>query len=170
MVLDGTGSEYDNTGWYLVSISWYCLVLIRWYMVSKGLVCLYILEKSGDLVGCYRCLTDRQQNIELLSLSEAYSLSWVTQFLSSSPLKREHPTTLKRNIGKGIGTGVRLRTTDRISNDPTLVWWKHLFGTRGWLASSSSIIRQSASLLWTKRTTLKLLIIKGYTLNIWKRN
>ena len=25
MVLDGTGSVYDDTGWYLVSISWYCL-------------------------------------------------------------------------------------------------------------------------------------------------
>ena len=27
MVLDGTGSVYDDTGWYLVSISWYCYVL-----------------------------------------------------------------------------------------------------------------------------------------------
>ena len=27
MVLDGTGSVYDDTGWYLVSISWNCLVL-----------------------------------------------------------------------------------------------------------------------------------------------
>ena len=27
MVLDGTGSVYDDTGWYLVSISWYCLLL-----------------------------------------------------------------------------------------------------------------------------------------------
>ena len=27
MVLDGIGSVYDNTGWYLVSISWNCLVL-----------------------------------------------------------------------------------------------------------------------------------------------
>ena len=45
MVLDGTGSVYDDTGWYLVSISWYCLVLIRWYRVSEGLVGLYILEK-----------------------------------------------------------------------------------------------------------------------------
>ena len=27
MVLDGTGSVYDDTGWDLVSISWYCLVL-----------------------------------------------------------------------------------------------------------------------------------------------
>ena len=27
VVLDGTGSVYDDTGWYLVSISWYCLVL-----------------------------------------------------------------------------------------------------------------------------------------------
>ena len=24
---DGTGSVYDDTGWYLVSVSWYCLVL-----------------------------------------------------------------------------------------------------------------------------------------------
>ena len=27
MVLDGTWSVYDDTGWYLVSMSWYCLVL-----------------------------------------------------------------------------------------------------------------------------------------------
>ena len=27
MILDGTGSVYDDTGWYLVSIGWYCLVL-----------------------------------------------------------------------------------------------------------------------------------------------
>ena len=41
VALDGTGSVYDDTDWY------YKLVLlgIRWYRVSKGLVCLYILEK-----------------------------------------------------------------------------------------------------------------------------
>ena len=52
MVLDGSGSVYDDTGWYLVSISWYSTVTgtgIRWYRVIKRLVCLYILEK--DLVG-----------------------------------------------------------------------------------------------------------------------
>ena len=51
----------SGTWWYWVSIWRYWLVLgqyklvlldIRWYMVSKGLVCLYILEKveiwSGD--------------------------------------------------------------------------------------------------------------------------
>ena len=42
------------------------------------------IGKSGDLVGCYRCLTHslthRQQNIELLSLYKVKSLSWVTQF------------------------------------------------------------------------------------------
>ena len=27
VILDGTGSVYDDTGWCLVSISWYCLVL-----------------------------------------------------------------------------------------------------------------------------------------------
>ena len=52
-----------NYKWYLMVLghymtilagTWYKLVLlgIRWYMVSKGLVCLYILEKveiwSGD--------------------------------------------------------------------------------------------------------------------------
>ena len=50
MVLDGTGSEYDNTGWYLVSIK-LVLLDIRWYRVSKGLVCLYILEKVEILSG-----------------------------------------------------------------------------------------------------------------------
>ena len=27
VVLDGTGLVYDDNGWYLVSISWYCLIL-----------------------------------------------------------------------------------------------------------------------------------------------
>ena len=44
MVLDGTGSVYDDTGWYLVSIS-SVMLGIRWYRVSKGLGGLYILEK-----------------------------------------------------------------------------------------------------------------------------
>ena len=42
------------------------------------------IGKSGDLVGSHRCLThtqtDRQQNIELLSLSEVYGLIWVSQY------------------------------------------------------------------------------------------
>ena len=46
MVLDGIGSVYDNAGWYLVSIK-LVLLDIRWYRVSKGLVCLYILEKGS---------------------------------------------------------------------------------------------------------------------------
>ena len=37
------------------------------------------IGKSGDLVGWHRCLTDRQQKIELLSFSTVSSLSWVTQ-------------------------------------------------------------------------------------------
>ena len=36
MVLDGTGSVYDVNGWYLVSISWYCLIL-GGTMSAKGL-------------------------------------------------------------------------------------------------------------------------------------
>ena len=64
--------------WYWVSIRWYWLVLgqyklvligIRWYRVSEGLVCLYILEKvefGSGVTDAWQ--TDRQQNIELLSL------------------------------------------------------------------------------------------------------
>ena len=56
------------------------LLSIKLYWVSKGLVCLYILEKveiwSGDTDAS---LTHRQQNIVLLSFSPVSSLSWVTQ-------------------------------------------------------------------------------------------
>ena len=49
MVLDGTGSEYDDTGWYLVSISWYCLVLDG---TGQQRACMPVyIGKSGDLVG-----------------------------------------------------------------------------------------------------------------------
>ena len=52
------------------------LLSIKLYWVSKGLVCLYILEKveiwSGDTDAS---LTHRQQNIGLLSFSPVSSLS-----------------------------------------------------------------------------------------------
>ena len=44
MVLDGTGSVFNDTGWYLVGIKLE-LLGFRWYRVSIGLVCLYVLEK-----------------------------------------------------------------------------------------------------------------------------
>ena len=69
----------SGTWWYRVSIWQYWLVLgqyklvllgIRWYRVSKGLVCLYILEKVEIWSGVTDPWhTDRQQNIVLLSLS-----------------------------------------------------------------------------------------------------
>ena len=74
MVLGGTGSVYDDTGWYLVSISWYCLV--RWYMVSKGLVCLNILEK----VEIWSGVTDASQTTEYRA----------TQLVSSIKHKLSH--------------------------------------------------------------------------------
>ena len=53
MGLDGTGSVYDDTGWYLVVLGQYKLVLhgIMWYRVSIGLECLYILEKVDIWTG-----------------------------------------------------------------------------------------------------------------------
>ena len=50
MVLDVTGSVYDDTGWYLVSISWYCLVVVD-TVSAKGLFAYIYIGKSGDLVG-----------------------------------------------------------------------------------------------------------------------
>ena len=50
MVLDGTGSIYDDTDWYLVSISWYCLVSGGRGFKQRACMPVYT-GKSGDLVG-----------------------------------------------------------------------------------------------------------------------
>ena len=46
-VVAGTRSVWGGTGWYMVVLGQYNSVLLRikLYWVSKGLVCLYILEK-----------------------------------------------------------------------------------------------------------------------------
>ena len=47
LVFGGTGSVWGTTGWYLVILVQYKLVLfgIKWNLVKKGLLCLYILKK-----------------------------------------------------------------------------------------------------------------------------
>ena len=61
-VKGGAGSVWGCTGWYLVVLGQSYLVLsqknlvligIKWNWVSTRLLCLYILKKSGDLVGCH---------------------------------------------------------------------------------------------------------------------
>ena len=47
MVLDGTGSVYDDTGWYLVSISWYCL----------------LLGGAGSAKGLYACIYWKKERL-----------------------------------------------------------------------------------------------------------
>ena len=49
----------------MVVLGQYNLVLlgIKWYWVSKVLLCLYIL-KSGDLVGFYRSLIDTHRHTQ----------------------------------------------------------------------------------------------------------
>ena len=55
-----TGSVEGSSGQYLVVLGHYNLVLLgfKWKWVSTRLVCLYLLKKSGDLVGCYHSGTD----------------------------------------------------------------------------------------------------------------
>ena len=54
LVFGGDGSVWGGTGWYLVVLGQYKLILlgIMWYRVTIGLICLYILVKvdvwSGD--------------------------------------------------------------------------------------------------------------------------
>ena len=72
MVLDGTASVYDDTGWYLVNISWYCLVF-GGTGSAKGLyACIYWKKlRFGRVLPMPDIsLTDRQQNTGLLSLSK----------------------------------------------------------------------------------------------------
>ena len=53
MIYDGTESVEGGTGWYLVVLGQYNLVMlgIRWYWVSRGLLCLYILKKVEIWLG-----------------------------------------------------------------------------------------------------------------------
>ena len=70
LVLGDTGSVWGGTGWYLVVLGQCNLVLldIKWNWVSTTLLCLYILKKSGDLVGCHHSRTTTEKGkIELLS-------------------------------------------------------------------------------------------------------
>ena len=47
LVLGGTWSLWGGTGWYMVVLGQYNLVLIgiKWYWARKVLLCLYILKK-----------------------------------------------------------------------------------------------------------------------------
>ena len=78
---DGTGSVYDDTGWYLISLSWHILVL-GGTGSAKGLyACIYWKKwRFGRVLPIPNRQTDWQQNIELLNLSTVWSLIWVTQF------------------------------------------------------------------------------------------
>ena len=60
LVLGGTGSVEGVTSWYLVVLGQYNMALlgVKWYWVSIGLLCLYILQKYDDLVRCHHSRTD----------------------------------------------------------------------------------------------------------------
>ena len=72
MVLDGTGSVYDDTGWYLVSISWYCL-LLGGTGSAKGLYACIYWKKS--IFGQVLPMPDRQTT-EYRATQLAYSIKF----------------------------------------------------------------------------------------------
>ena len=61
---DGTGSVEGGTGWYLVELGQYRVVLVDiwWYWVINRAFMPICIEKSGDSDGCYHIGTDRQTN------------------------------------------------------------------------------------------------------------
>ena len=70
LILCGTGSVWGGAGWYLVVLGQYELVLlgIKWYWVSIGLLCLYILKNMeiwSDVTIAGQ--TNKRGKIELLS-------------------------------------------------------------------------------------------------------
>ena len=70
MIYDGTESIEGGTGWYLVVLGQYNLVLlgIKWNLVSVELLCLYTL-KNMEIYSDVTIAGRRQQGkIELLSL------------------------------------------------------------------------------------------------------
>ena len=65
MVLDGTGSVYDDTGWYLVSISWYCLILGGTWSAKGLYACIYWKKwRFGQVLPMPDTQTDRQTTEE----------------------------------------------------------------------------------------------------------
>ena len=80
MVLDGTGSVYDDTGWYLVSISWYCLILGGTWSAKGLYACIYWKKwRFGRVTPMPDILTHSQ--------TTEYS---ATQLVSSIKLKLSH--------------------------------------------------------------------------------
>ena len=53
LVFGGTGSVWGGTGWYLVILGQYNLVLLgtKWYWVGIGHLCLYLLKKVEIWLG-----------------------------------------------------------------------------------------------------------------------
>ena len=68
MVLDGTGSVYDDTGWYLVSISWYCLLLGGTWSAKGLYACIYWKKwRFGQVTPMPHTQTSEYRATQLLS-------------------------------------------------------------------------------------------------------
>ena len=100
LVLGGTGSVWGGTGWYLV-LGQYNFVLlgIKWYQVSKGLLCLYILKKVEIWLG----RTDKQTNKErqgysaigLWKAEMSKKYSWICFYKFQRNQRRSQSSSLK---------------------------------------------------------------------------
>ena len=94
MVLDGTGSVYDDTGWDLGSISWYCLVLGGIWSAKGLYACIYWKKwRFGRVLPIPDTLTHSQTE------------NRATQLVSSIKHKLSHAMS---QSAQGLGSVVHL--------------------------------------------------------------
>ena len=110
LVYGGTRSVWGGTYWYMVVVGQYNLVLIgiKWYLVRKVLLCLYIVKKwrFGRVLPMPDRLTDRQQNIGLCYVSIFLLLPLITSLFRRNEMiliiliknLRRHLQNTPRNI------------------------------------------------------------------------
>ena len=98
MVLDGTGLVHVDTGWYLVSISWYCLAL-GGTGSAKGLNACIFWKKWR--FGRVTPMPDRQTT-EYRTTQLFYSIKF--KLIANSSLFGQVQTSLQCNSISGVGS------------------------------------------------------------------
>ena len=96
MVLDGSGSVYNDTGWYLVSISWHCLVLGGTWSAKGLYACIYWKKwRFGRVLPMPDTQTSEYRATQLVS-SIKHKLSHAICHVSFRAFTRKLSQTLQR--------------------------------------------------------------------------
>merc|ERR1711978_90882 len=87
-----TGSVYDDNGWYLVSISWYCLILGGTGSVKGLYACIYWKKwRFGRVLPMpHRHTDNRKGKVEVMMVLEvATALCWWVVVIITSKTRKD---------------------------------------------------------------------------------